>query len=193
MKRILFAATVVMGLGACATTNAPATAWGKKDVSMLDYRTDGGQCAVLAATASPGENGARTAGGINGSNASVPNDMGRSAQGGATGATAPSTGSAGTSSPLPTNGSIYRENASPDFVMRAATQQRTREMAEQRARVQMLKSCLTERGYTEFTLSSEQRAKLSKLAPGSDERREYLYKLGTDPEVLSKAAVKSDK
>ena len=50
-----------------------------------------------------------------------------------------------------------------------------------------------ERGYTEFALTPEQRAHLATLPQGSDERREYLYKLGTDPEVLKtqKAARKS--
>ena len=39
---------------------------------MLDYRTDVGQCAVLAATTQTDGNGANTAGGINGQNAGAP-------------------------------------------------------------------------------------------------------------------------
>jgi hypothetical protein len=65
-------------------------------------------------------------------------------------------------------------------------QQRTQEMAAQRARSEALKSCLTGRGYTEFSLTAEQRAELEKLPQGSDARRDYLYKLGTDPEVLTR-------
>ena len=87
----------------------------------------------------------------------------------------------------PVGGGTYRDSASADFVNRAAMQQRTQEMSEQRARNDALKSCLVNRGYTEFELTAEQRAQLAKLPMGSDERREYLYKLGTDADVLSQA------
>jgi hypothetical protein len=50
-----------------------------------------------------------------------------------------------------------------------------------------LKSCL-ERGYKEFELTPEQRAELAKLPQGSDQCREYLYKLGTDPNNLKAAS-----
>lgn len=76
--------------------------------------------------------------------------------------------------------------ASADFAQRAATQQRTREMAEQRARAEILKSCLAGRGYREFRLTAEQRAHLSTLQKGSTDYHEYLYELGTDGEVLGK-------
>jgi hypothetical protein len=159
------------------------TAWGKKDVSLLDYRTDGGQCAVLAATHSPDANGANSAGGINGQNPSAPP---QTASGSATAAAgAPSVG---TNAPS-ISGSTYRDSASADFVNRAAMQQRTEEMAAQRARNDVLHSCLVSRGYTEFELTPEQRKQLDKLAQGSEERRQFLYKLGTDPEVLNKQAV----
>jgi hypothetical protein len=62
-------------------------------------------------------------------------------------------------------------------------------MAAQRARSDALKSCLVSRGYSEFALTAEQRAALDKLPQGSDARRDYLYKLGTDPEVLAKQSV----
>jgi len=70
------------------------------------------------------------------------------------------------------------------MVQRAATQQRTRDMAIQRARVMALKTCLVDRGYQEFQLTAEQRQHLATLPQGSDERRDYLYKLGTDPAVF---------
>ena len=68
-----------------------------------------------------------------------------------------------------------------------ANQERTRQMQLKQARIDTLHSCLTERGYTEFDLTPEQRAELAKLPQGSDARREYLYKLGTNPEVLKAA------
>jgi hypothetical protein len=63
-------------------------------------------------------------------------------------------------------------------------------MAEQRARNEALKSCLTNRGYTEFQLTAAQRAELAKLPQGSEERRAYLYKLGTNPDVLNNQATR---
>ena len=178
---VLCAAAVVGGCSMNSST--PTTAWGKNGVSLLDYRTDSGQCQVIAATKeTESGNGANTAGGISGRNssASMPAASGSASAGSATSGAAGGTPAAGT----------YRESANPDFVNRAAMQQRSVEMAEQRARNDALKSCLSNRGYTEFELTSEQRAELAKLAQGSDERRAYLYKLGTDPQVLAKQAVK---
>jgi hypothetical protein len=178
---VLFAAAVVCG---CSMNSSnPTTAWGKNGVSLLDYRTDSGQCQVIAATRDTEHgNGANTAGGINGSNnsASMPAASGSASASSATSGAAGGTPAAGT----------YRDSANPDFVNRAAMQQRSVEMAEQRARNDALKSCLSNRGYTEFELTAEQRAELAKLPQGSDERRAYLFKLGTDPQVLSKQAVK---
>lgn len=185
--RFAFVALTAAVLTGCSTTSSgPVTAWGKKDVTMLDYRTDGGQCAVFAATLRENKNAANSAGGISGQNTSAPQQQ---ASGSATAGAGASAGGS-SSNNLPTqSGGAYRDSASADFVNRAAMQQRTQEMAEQRARNDALKSCLSNRGYTEFALTSEQRAQLAKLKQGSDERREYLYKLGTDPGVLQNQAV----
>lgn len=189
MKSILLAAAAVVSFAGCTmNSSTPVTAWGKPGVTMLEYRTDGGQCAVLAATATPESNAAKTAGGISGQNSSAPSDAGRgaSAGGGQTGGGATGGGT------VSTNGGsgAYRESASADFVQRAAMQQRTQEMALQRARSDALKMCLVERGYMEFPLTAEQRAQLDKLPQGSDERRAYLFKLGTDPQIVGAAAAK---
>jgi hypothetical protein len=177
---VVCAAAFVAGCSVNGST--PVTAWGKKDVSMLDYRTDAGQCAVLATTRQTETDAAKQAGGINGQNSSAP------AQAPAGGASSP--GSAGAGAVNPVGGGTYRDSASADFVNRAAMQHRTQEMSEQRARTEALKSCLVNRGYSEFELTAEQRAQLSKLPQGSDERREYLYKLGTDADVLARQTLK---
>jgi hypothetical protein len=181
---VVVAAAVFAGCSVNGST--PVTAWGKKDVSMLDYRTDGGQCAVIAASGKNVEtpDGAKQAGGINGANG------GTSQQAASGSANSGSQGNAGSSStPNTIGGGTYRDSANPDFVNRAAMQQRSQEMAAQRARTDALKSCLSSRGYTEFELTAQQRAELAKLPQGSDERRAYLYKLGTDEAVLAKQAV----
>ena len=84
---------------------------------------------------------------------------------------------------------MYRDGNNADYASRAATQQQLREVAVAKARTQALKNCLVERGYTEFNLTSEQKATLATLPEGSSERREYLYKLGTDASVLKAQAV----
>ncbi len=175
MKIILSSALILPLLCACATSG-PTTSWGKEGVSMSEYRLDGAQCAVLAASSHPENSVANSAGGINGRNSSVPN-LPTVVPGG----TPPAPGTA-----VPTSGNVYRESASPDFVSRAANQQRAQELAIQRLRTDALKSCLVDRGYTEFPLTPEQRKQLATLAEGSDARREYLYKLATDPATLAK-------
>src|SRR6188768_810257 len=68
MKSILSALCAALSVCACTTSSGPATAWGKEGVSMLDYRTDGGQCAVIAATVPADSNGDHAAGGLSGKN-----------------------------------------------------------------------------------------------------------------------------
>ncbi len=50
-------------------------------------------------------------------------------------------------------------------------------------------ACLTANGYVRFALSNDQRLALSKLKRGSDERRLYLYTLGTDAGVVVRQRV----
>jgi hypothetical protein len=174
MKNYLLLALCAPALFACAA-QGPATTWGKENVSMSDYRLDGALCAAVAAGKQIDPNAANTAGGINGKNSTgqaLPNQVGGPNS-------APSGGA------FPTGGGgAYRDSASADVVSRAAQQQRTQELAAQRARTDALKSCLVRRGYTEIRLTAEQRAQLAKLPEGSDERREYLHKIGSDPENI---------
>jgi len=185
MKTITLVLCAAATIAGCTINGSePITAWGKQGVSMVDYRTDGGQCAVLAATGNPNTGVTNSAGGVTGSNSSAPTTVSSgSANAGSAGA---STGG----SNIPGGGSTYRESASADFVNRAAMEQRSHEMNEQRARSDALKSCLSNRGYTEFALTAAQRAELAKLPQGSEERRAYLYKLGTDPAVLNGQNIK---
>jgi hypothetical protein len=183
----LVVCTAAVLAGCSINSSTPVTAWGKQDVSMLDYRTDAGQCALIAVTMATDGNGANTAGGISGQNPTIP----QQGPSGATVANGAIPGANGPTAPRgPTSGgNTYRDSASADFVNRAANQQRAQEMTAQRARNDALKFCLVNRGYTEFELTTGQRAALSKLPQGSEERREYLYKLGTDPDVLTRQSL----
>ena len=180
MKMISLAtlAFAFTGLAACSVNSGHAsrpTSWGKEGVSMLDYQTDGILCATLSERAQA-DSGAKTAGGINGSN--------NSAAGGTASGSAGSQGGGTFGTP-----GTYRETASPDMVNRAANQNQSREMQLRQARMDALRNCLVGRGYIEFELTDAERAKLDSLPSGSDERREYLYSLGTNPEILKTRGV----
>jgi hypothetical protein len=181
MKNYLLLALCAPAFVACATTG-PSTSWGKENVSMEDYRVDGALCAMVAAGKAVDNNGSNTAGGINGKNSTgapgTPSVAGGPTSGGPSGAAFPTGG-----------GGAYRDSAPTDLVSRAAQQQRTQEMAEQKQRTEALKSCLVKRGYTEFRLTPEQRQHLATLKEGSDERREYLHKLASDPAVIKSGAI----
>lgn len=174
MKRILSLAISAALLSACAATG-PETAWGKPGITKYDYVTDLGTCTAMAAMAESGGNGANTAGGLNGKNSSAPRSSGADA-----GANQPPAGAA---TPIG-GGGVYRDSAPADVVNRAATQQTTQQMGAQRLRVEALKSCYVERGYQEFRLTAEQRAKLGSLEKGSNAYLQYLSDIATDPAVL---------
>ncbi len=55
--------------------------------------------------------------------------------------------------------------------------------------LQVLDGCLAGLGYKEFTLTDEQQARLGKLRRGSEQRREYLHSLASDPDVLSRQRI----
>jgi hypothetical protein len=168
MKTLYLAAGIALALSGCATT-APQTAWGKPGVTKVDYGTDVGMCTGQASMQNH-DDGNNTAGGIKGRNSS--------AGGGGSGQASPDAS-------VPAGGS-YSGMASSDFAQRAATEQRTREMNEKRARTEAFNKCLVGRGYQEFALTAEQAAHLATLQKGSNEYLEYLYKLGTDAEVVRK-------
>lgn len=50
--------------------------------------------------------------------------------------------------------------------------------------------CLLGKGYRKFKLTSEQKHRLSKLPLGSDARHAYLHSLASDPDMLTRQAIK---
>jgi hypothetical protein len=176
MKTILLAAIAAVALAGCAASG-PATAWGKPGVSKIDYGTDTGMCTGYAAMRGSGS-GVNTAGGVSGSNTGpIKDHPGRGSQQPENGGP-PSPSQAATSTSLPASGT-YSGTASADYASRAATQQQAQAMAARRAQAEAYKGCLTERGYREFALTPEQRAKLGTLKSGSNEYQEYLYSLAS--------------
>lgn len=180
---LAIAGCAVATIAACSVNTSKTTSWGKQGVSMIDYQTDSILCATLSERAGSGD-ASHTAGGLDGKN-----DVARQGGAGDAAIAAGNNGGAQSSNNAPSlGGGTYSGTASTDMAARAASQQRTQEMRIKQARQDALKSCLVERGYKEFELTPEQRAELAKLPQGSDQRREYLYKLGTDPNNLKSAA-----
>ena len=167
------AAIAVVG---CSVNSNKATSWGKENVSKLDYQADTLLCATLAQQQA-GSSGENSAGGVNGKNGAgrIPGGDGNGPGGAASSGNAQSIG-----------GGVYDGHASTDYVSRAANQQRAIEMQEKQARVETVRKCLVDRGYTEFQLTPEQRSELAQLPQGSQARLDYLYKLGTNPDFLKR-------
>jgi hypothetical protein len=180
MKTILMLVASAAMLSACAASG-PRTAWGKPNISKVDYVTDLGTCSALSAMAEA-SNGANTAGGLNGKNgAAPPSNQGEAAKSAGQSGGPP----VGTAVPVG-GGGAYRDSAPADVVNRAANQQQTQQMTAQRLRSEALKSCYVERGYQEFTLTPEQRQRLGALKKGTNEYLQYLAEIGTDPAVADR-------
>jgi hypothetical protein len=185
MNQLMWVAVAAAVVSGCATTSAP-TSWGKANVSKRDYGTDIGMCTGLAAQAGSGS-GSNTAGGLQGQNSSAPAKSAEGSASSGAGGAASSNSNAGAAVPTG-GGGVYRDSAPQDVVNRAATQQQAQVMAAKRAKADTYRSCLTERGYSEFRLTPEQQAHLQSLKAGSNEYHEYLYSLGKDPAVLQSQA-----
>ena len=59
------------------------------------------------------------------------------------------------------------------------------------ALVDVVETCLEQRGYSRFTLTEEQRNALGKLKKGSPERHHYMHSLASDADVLRAQKVAS--
>lgn len=169
----LFAVSL-LGFAASSLSAAPAPpdSWGKAGVTLAQYRQDAVDCAI------EGYN-------LDISKTEDAKEFVRASRelenmpGGMTIQTA----STGTS-----NG-----NSITDIVDWADMQQhvvasvRPEERFKNIKQMQLAKTdeCLVKRGYSKFHLTDEQRHQLSKLKFGSDERRQYLYRLASNPAVLA--------
>jgi hypothetical protein len=172
-----------LALGGCATSSQQL-AWGKPGVSRVDYGTDIGMCTGLAVVQTTA-NQSNSAGGIEGRNAEVS----KNSEGASGSQVGPPSANAGVSAPIPAGGA-YAGMTSADFAQRAANQQQAREMAGKRAKAELFRTCLVERGYREFALTPEQKGELSRHRKGSGAHVEYLYTLGSDPSVVEKQALR---
>jgi hypothetical protein len=180
---IAFACTMVTSM---ALAGGPAAAriaspgvgisWGKPGVSLVQYRTDAIQCGLNASgTDLTGTDPAKAL--IVGSRM-IANDP--------------------NASPGAVVDPRAGPSAAPDAMQNAGSTASVEQMIGPDRQIAKagdileteLERCLRQLGYRKFKLTSEQRHKLSKLPVGSDARHAYLHSLASDPDVLTRQAVK---
>jgi hypothetical protein len=160
---------------------APDESWGKVGVSLAQYREDALDCALKGHYLDISQSDDAKAF-VKGS---------RELDAVTTGASAPAVAGANGM------GSTTTDSSVDQMVEYANQQQRIVESVRPEQRYHSIKrmlvdrtaQCLTNRGYSKFRLTDEQRHRLRKLKFGSEERRAYLYSLGSNPAVLQTQAV----
>lgn len=175
MRAVGLAGSIAMVLSASALAKEPAvtpqsSSWGKPGVSFAQYRDDAVQCATIAANADVANTeAAKTL-------VTATRDLDRTSD--LVSMAYTSGTSATTASGAVSNAGIYQhtiEKYRPD-------QQFAAIKAYQYA---LLENCLTSRGYVHFRLTKEQIVRVRHMKLGSDQRRDYLYRLSSDPTVVS--------
>jgi hypothetical protein len=159
---------------------APEESWGKAGVSLAQYRQDALDCALKGHYLDISQSDDAKAF-VKGS---------RELDAVTTGASAPAVAGA--------NGMGASTTDSVDQMVEYANQQQRivesvrpehRFHSIKRMLVDRTAQCLASLGYTKFRLTDEQRHRLRKLKFGSDERRAYLYNLGSNPMVLQTQSI----
>lgn len=174
--RSIFAVSIVgFVAGSAAAAPAPQDSWGKPRVSLVQYRQDAIDCAEQGyyldiSRTDDAKEFVRATRELN----SVPGPVISQTVGTGPG----STNSVDVMADFANIQAHIVENVRPD--------QRFKNIKQ----MQLAKTdqCLVQRGYSKFHLTDEQRHRLSKLKFGSDERRQYLYGLASNPTVLQSQA-----
>jgi len=163
---------------ACAATPAaagpkPVDSWGRSGVAYETYRNDSLECALVGYNADVSQTeqaqafvrATRQMEGVDN-----PNYV------------SPSAGPAQTM-----DGVIIQARQYEQIRRSIRPERRAKEL--KRGMEAVVGDCLRERGYIEFRLTDDQRESLSTLDKGSDERREFLYSLASNPDVLDAQAL----
>jgi hypothetical protein len=160
----------VLGAPALAATRVPHDSWGKPGISLDQYRADAAACTAQGYFKD-----------ISGTKAAKAFVRGSRELDDATQSNfQPAPGEDPTEAALIYAGHmqaiVHSVNPQGQMADIAALQQ------------QVVDTCLVARGYRRFRLSEAQRHDLAKLAIGSMPRRQYLFRLASDPVVLTQQA-----
>lgn len=175
--RRLFAVSLLLVVGTAAVAApAPKESWGKAGITLKQYRHDALDCGLAGYYTDISQT----------QDAKAFVTASKQLDSVTTGANAPMTVETNAAGP-PTTNSI-------DQMAQYATQQQhivdsvhadSRFRSIKQTLTSQTEQCLASRGYSKFALTADQRHALTKLKAGSDERREYLYNLASDPSVLT--------
>jgi hypothetical protein len=154
---------------------APQESWGKAGVSLAQYRQDALECGLQGYYTDISKT----------DDAKAFVDASRQLDAVTNGASAPNTTGGSATGPASTD-------SIDQMVLYANQQQRIVENVRPDRRYRSIKQillsrtdqCLAQRGYSKFVLTDEQRHALRKLKAGSEQRREYLYRLASNPVIL---------
>lgn len=160
---------------------APEESWGKAGVSLAQYRQDALDCALKGYYLDISKS----------DDAKAFVKASRELDAVTTGASAPAVAGANGMGASTTDSSVDQiveyANQQQHIVESVRPDQRYRSI--KRMLVDRTSQCLASRGYSKFRLTEEQRHRLRKLKFGSEERRVYLYNLGSNPTVLQTQGV----
>ena len=160
---------------AAVAAPAPQESWGKAGVSLDQYRQDALECGLQGHYTDISKT----------EDAKEFVRASRQLDTMTTSTYAPNTTSAGGTGPVGTDtvDQMARYAANQQHVIQGVRpDERFRNI--KKTLVLKTQQCLTQRGYSPFTLTGEQRRQLKHLKAGSDARRAYLYSLASNPAVL---------
>ena len=175
--RRLFAVSLLALVITCPAVSAPAPkeSWGKPGITLDQYRQDSVDCGLYGYYTDISKT----------EDAKAFVNASRQLDAVTTGGMAPSTTGGSSTGPASTD-------SIDQAAQYAATQQRIVANVRPEERFHSIKQqlvskteqCLMVLGYSKFALTEEQRHALRKMKAGSEQRREYLYSLASNPAVL---------
>jgi hypothetical protein len=166
---VLLAAAAVLIAAPAAAEPEPVDSWGRAGVAYETYRNDSLECGLVGYYADVSQTAearafvtaTRQLESVDNTNFAPPNATPEEAAYAAGGQAH--------------QYERIRRSIRPEQKMRALKQ----------GMVAVVEDCLRDRGYVRFRLTDEQRETLSRLDRGSEERREFLYRLASNPDVLA--------
>jgi hypothetical protein len=171
MRRLEWVLTVFLGVSLILPASAaprPHQSWGKAGVSFDEYRRDAVECGRLAHYADVSDTEQAKLFVRASKRLEAADDHGM--------------GTAGASSVDEMNRMVGLAARSEQIRSSIRPEKQMRDLHA--GLVGVVESCLTERGYSRFSLTEGQRARLGKLKKGSAERHRFLHSLASDADVL---------
>ena len=171
--RIIGGIVAVIAISSASAAPAPQDSWGKAGVSLAQYRQDAVDCAVQGYNLDISKT--EDAQAFVRASRQLDNIPG--------GATIAETTTPGSPNDNSINVMVDFSIAQQHIIDSVRPEQRFKNIKQMQ--IGKVDECLVQRGYSKFRLTDEQRHRLSKLKFGSEQRREYLYELASNPSILA--------